>query len=120
MKSLHRRPLLKKIAIAGLSIGSVGSLLSCSASGGGSGESDNATVDLEPVAAADESDNLSNPSGVDLGESSEVSENAIVEEFRKLIDDTENASESSEADSMKVQRLVIMQQLMRIQIAHWC
>ena len=61
MKPLYRRPLLKKIAIAGLSIGPVGSLVSCSASGGGSGESDNATVDLEPVAAADESDNVSNP-----------------------------------------------------------
>ena len=46
MKPLHRRPLLKKIALAGLSIGPVGSLVSCSASGGGSGKSDNATVDL--------------------------------------------------------------------------
>ena len=111
MKPLHRRPLLKKIAIGGLSIGTVGSLVSCSASGGGSGESDNATVDLEPVAAADESDNVSNPSGVDLDESLEVSDNATVEEnlessiddveenSESSIDDTENASESSEADS---------------------
>ena len=30
------------------------------------GESDNDTVDLEPVAAVDESDNVSNSSGVDL------------------------------------------------------
>lgn len=52
MKQLHRRPLLKKVALAGLSIGSVGSLISCSPSGGGSdsdesaavGESDNTTV----------------------------------------------------------------------------
>ena len=99
MKPLHRRPLLKKIAIAGLSIGSVGSLVSCSASGGGSGESDNATVDLEPVAAADESDNVSNPSGVDLDESLEVSDNATVEEDSDSSIDTENASESSEVDS---------------------
>ena len=52
MKQLHRRPLLKKVALAGLSIGSVGSLISCSPSDGGSdsdesaavGESDNTTV----------------------------------------------------------------------------
>ena len=66
MKPLYRRPLLKKIAIAGLSIGSVGSPVSCSDSGWGWGESDNDTVDLEPVAAVDESDNVSNSSGVDL------------------------------------------------------
>ena len=45
MKPLYRRPLLKKIATAGLSIGSVGSLVYRSASGGGSGESDNDTVE---------------------------------------------------------------------------
>ena len=61
MKPLYRRPLLKKIATAGLSIGSVGSLVSCSASGGGSGESDNATMDLETGAAIDESDNVRIP-----------------------------------------------------------
>ena len=100
MKPLHRRPLLKKIAIAGLSIGSVGSLVSCSSSGGGSGEIDNATVDLEPVAASDESDNVSNPSCVDLDESLEVSDYVTVgEDSDSSIDDTENASESSEADS---------------------
>ena len=99
MKPLHRRPLLKKIAIAGLSIGSVGSLVSCSASGGGSGESDNATVDLEPVAAADESDNVSNPSGVDLDESLEVSDNATVEEDPDTpIGATENENNTFNAD----------------------
>ena len=99
MKPLHRRPLLKKIAIAGLSIGSVGSLVSCSASGGGSGESDNATVDLEPVAAADESDNVSNPSGVDLDESLEVSDNATVEEDPYTpTDATENENKTFNAD----------------------
>ena len=66
MKPLYRRPLLKKIASAGLSIGSVGSPVSCSASVWEWGESDNDTVDLEPVAAVDESDNVSNSSGVDL------------------------------------------------------
>ena len=66
MKPLHRRPLLKKIAVAGLSIGSVGSLVSCSASGGGSGESYNATVDPELGAPVGESDNVSNSSGLDL------------------------------------------------------
>ena len=45
MKPLYRCPLIKKIAIAGLSFGSVGSLVYCSASGGGSGESDNDTVE---------------------------------------------------------------------------
>lgn len=45
MKPLYRYPLIKKIAIAGLSIGSVGSPVYCSASGGGSGESDNDTVE---------------------------------------------------------------------------
>ena len=100
MKPLHRRPLLKKIAIAGLSIGSVGSLVSCSSSNGGSGEIDNATVDLEPVAASDESDNVSNPSCVDLDESLEVSDYVTVgEDSDSSIDDTENASELSEADS---------------------
>ena len=99
MKPLHRRPLLKKIAIAGLSIGSVGSLVSCSASGGGSGESDNATVDLEPVAAVDESDNVSNPSGVDLDESLEVSDNATVEEDPDTpIGATENENNTFNAD----------------------
>ena len=99
MKPLHRRPLLKKIAIAGLSIGSVGSLVSCSASGAGSGESDNATVDLEPVAAADESDNVSNPSGVDLDESLEVSDNATVEEDPDTpIGATENENNTFNAD----------------------
>jgi len=99
MKPLHRRPLLKKIAIAGLSIGPVGSLVSCSASGGGSGESDNATVDLEPVAAADESDNVSNPSGVDLDESLEVSDNATVEEDPDTpIGATENENNTFNAD----------------------
>ena len=99
MKPLHRRPLLKKIAIAGLSIGSVGSLVSCSASGGGSGESDNATVDLEPVAAADESYNVSNPSGVDLDESLEVSDNATVEEDPDTpIGATENENNTFNAD----------------------
>ena len=66
MKPLYRRPLLKKIATAGLSSGSVGAPVSCSASGWEWGESDNDTVDLEPVAAVDESDNVSNSSGVDL------------------------------------------------------
>ena len=99
MKPLHRRPLLKKIAIAGLSIGSVGSLVSCSASGGGSGESDNATVDLEPVAAADESENVSNPSGVDLDESLEVSDNATVEEDPDtVIGATEDENNTFNAD----------------------
>ena len=45
MKPLYRCPLIKKIAIAGLSFGSVGSLVYCSASGGGSGESNNDTVE---------------------------------------------------------------------------
>ena len=45
MKLLYRFSLIKKIATAGLSIGSVGSLVYCSASGGGSGESDNDTVE---------------------------------------------------------------------------
>ena len=111
MKPLHRRPLLKKIAIAGLSIGSVGSLVSCSASGGESGESDNATVDMEPVATADESDNVSNPSGVDLDEILEVSDNATVEESSESsvnaiveedpytpVDDTENENIAFNAD----------------------
>ena len=52
MKQFQRRPLLKKAALAGLSIGSVGPLMSCAPSGGGSdsdesaavGESDNTTV----------------------------------------------------------------------------
>ena len=99
MKPLHRRPLLKKIAVAGLSIGSVGSLVSCSASGGGLGESDNATVDLETGAAVDESEVVSDSSGVNLDESLEVSDNATVEEDSDSSIDTENASESSEADS---------------------
>lgn len=100
MKPLHRRPLLKKVAIAGLSIGSVGSLVSCSASGGGSGESDNATVGLEPNTPVGEPDNVNNSSDVDLDESLGVSDNATVEaDSNSSIDDTGNASESSDADS---------------------
>jgi len=100
MKPLHRRPLLKKVAIAGLSIGSVGSLVSCSASGGGSGESDNATVGLEPNTPVGEPDNVSNSSDVDLDEGLGVSDNATVEaDSNSSIDDTGNASESSDADS---------------------
>ena len=45
MKLLYKCSLIKKIAIAGLSIGSVGSLVYCSASSGGSGESENDTVE---------------------------------------------------------------------------
>ena len=45
MKPLYRCPLIKKIAVAGLSIGFVGSLVYCCASGGGSGESDNDAVE---------------------------------------------------------------------------
>ena len=51
------------------------------------------------VAAADESDNVSNPSGVDLDESLEVSENAIVEEDPDTpIDATENENNTFNAD----------------------
>jgi Rieske Fe-S protein len=85
----------KKIAIAGLSIGSVGSLVSCSASGGGSGESDNATVGLEPDTPVGESDNVSNSSDVDLDEGLEISDNATVEaDSDNSISDAENENNS--------------------------
>ena len=44
MKQFQRRPLLKKAALAGLSIGSVGPLMSCAPSGGDSDSDESAAV----------------------------------------------------------------------------
>ena len=61
MKQFQRRPLLKKAALAGLSIGSVGSLMSCATSGGDS--------DSDESAAVGESDNTTVGSSGDSGDS---------------------------------------------------
>ena len=51
MKTFQRRPILKKVALAGLSIGSVGSLMSCGLfpseetnGGGGTGDTTGGTT----------------------------------------------------------------------------
>ncbi len=78
MKKFHRRRLLKKAALAGLSIGSAGSLVSCSASGGDSGKDDNATIEIADI-SIDESDNISDSYSAGSFESSEADGETTVE-----------------------------------------
>ena len=63
MKTFQRRPILKKVALAGLSIGSVGSLMSCGLfpseetnGGGGTGDTTGGTTPADDTTPGDSGD----------------------------------------------------------------
>ena len=68
MKTFQRRPILKKVALAGLSIGSVGSLMSCGLfpseetnGGGGIGDTTGGTTPADDTTPGDSGDSGDSP-----------------------------------------------------------
>ena len=68
MKTFQRRPILKKVALAGLSIGSVGSLMSCGLfpseetnGGGGTGDTTGGTTPADDTTPGDSGDSGDSP-----------------------------------------------------------